>query len=665
MTKQVSDDEHIVGTTSAEAVDGTKVIAASLRDPGTEAIRCAKDTILEGCVTRELRRAEISLDHERLDLAVDHVRNARAYCKDFEATEQVWRLCRNMEALLRHWALQDKTVYLTEPTKTHSIPLPEAAAPFCAPSVRIDSDVSLFARLMREVQQRNGTPAPGSPVQESPQLPPPPARTSLDQEAGIRDPASSSSSGSFEGIDELLPRLKSSPLAQAPRLRPEPAVFELSTTNAAARISKWYDSHPRSPSLFKNSEVPSPRRHSFPIASPGLPPSPTSPRHERKRSLHIHLNVLAESEPRSRAETLASTDDSASNYSQKKSQGEMSTALSDTPALTKLVDDLQSNPFAARESAVAQIVRKLSLESPSALGPVDSSSVDNEHGDVLPPSPLRVAFGPEDLPTQLNQAPSLQPRSPASQNTPPPLPLQTHSRLTLSLQLGAGNAAGSPTRASPLRETSFFPESGPKVTRHKPPPLTRRAVPHSRLPRPMKQSSGPVTASNPAISSSAASWAPTYAFTLTSSPQAITTPPAKSFRPPPNPPLDTISQRRPLPGQYAANSSPSTPSTRARRNASIRVSKIAARFEHELRLGKPKTAGIDTPKVSRNVPKAQGSDMYKLSRSVPNAERPPWQIPGNQGRPPVATTAPQRPAGFARWASEMGERRLGAVRGAR
>lgn len=623
------------------------------------------DVQLWSNVTRKLNDAELLLKIGRKDLALQHVAITRKFIADCNGTEAMILACQDTEEIIRHWPAPVPRSPQSSPRRRHSASRLQSPATSSQRIDSLDSD-GLFARLMAELQAGPDTPSTHTSQQQTVQSPP-----LLPDGASTN--TSTESNGSFEGIEAVLPRLRhgSSALrAQSSQPLAPTRQIEAIRPDTVQMVNGWGAQLPNSPSSFKNSEEASPRRHSFPYASPQLPDSPSA-RNARKASIHALPQPLLAHDSRPPLDASASAVDSTSNYSRRLSQDETSTILSDTPSLTKLASQIQSNPFIEGQSLVASRVRKLSIEDPASEQLLTGAPSAPGHPDSPPCSPLSQTFTPDDLPPEPASG-SSPPGAPLGRRVLPPLLLDTLGRPSGHTSTLQPDPASSPHMPSPLREEfsasdhAPAPKDGKEETTLVSPTqvVFRKPTFSSRIPRPARrnsQSSTPTSPTSPAHNSAG----PFTSTSTTSSsgkphqdtpdhqpPSPTSTPVAISTD---TSALPSVSQAASIPTRTTAASassisSSSSASTRPRKRDSLsRVSRMAAQLEH-----REETHGSRSPSSS------------------PVAARPPWQMPGRGMGKTATMTGPgsgagvgtkngakgttrrnSEQAGFGKWREEM------------
>lgn len=365
-------------------------------------LSAAKDDSLYVGVLDEVRRSRTCAQHGHYDLALKHLREAISLCDDYDGCSALWEACRILENEL---ALAKASSNHQRPSKRRRAISVQDSRQSHPTRISPASDADpLFGLLLAETQHQYAAP---SDARDSQQGSLRRSQSLSDAQSGRSNKRSMSgnpvraSALNFIGIDDFLRRLKQGLIKSKPTSRIDEALKE--------RVAGWQAHQPRSPSSFKNSEESSPRRHSFPVASPPVSPTSVSIR-DRKGSTHGTLQVIQSSplqEPNSPIEDIASY--SGSDYSRRRSQDETSTALSDTPALSKLIDHVHSNPFVESNNTIVTKIRRLSADIPALTPLTVPASPTHETSEPTVPSPLRESFvADEDTASVLSGTPRAQ-----------------------------------------------------------------------------------------------------------------------------------------------------------------------------------------------------------------------------------------------------------------
>lgn len=603
---------NVVGDESRSATFSSQEVSHSDDDSSYQAMLEHYDLSLWSSLRSRLRRTEFFLAFGRKDLAWKWLANTRAFCDEYKGTEAMERACQDTEDIIRHWPLQQ--------TMAHGAKLQRRVSDSqigtqSQRTRRSDSNGSLFDRLMKDVQTVKKDPR----ATQSPPASKPPSFHLVDRSSHVRFaslPSAGASNGQFESIDTLLPRLRESGMKHPEHTQQaSPSLVNgQARPKTIDRVNGWGRQLPNCPSQFKDSEEASPRRRSFPQASPTLPAPPPAQRSARKASIHSIPQPLlheANPEPQSPSNSVASADISASNYSRRQSQDESSTVLSDTPSLAKLASQIHPNPFLEAESPIASRIRKLSTEGPFSIAISTTWFPRSEQPESPSRSPLSQTFTPDDVQPDL-------PSKTLRGKTPPPLALNTLHRPSAS----SNPASSWPHTPSPLREGFSLVDlpqpqlkEVPKrsVARHEStfasriPRLTARTV---KPPAPVALDNTPIRAPAPSTPDIAGDARPTKQTGTKTS--AFFSHAAALGRPPPT---ATVQQQQP-PSHPQAQPPAATapPPTPRRRDTSTRVSQMAMR--------------LDTMVPPR-----------RTATGPPNGKaRPRWQVPGKTTA--KAATAP-------------------------
>ena len=602
-----------------------------------QAFSRAHDAQLWHFVMRQLQHVELFLILRRKDLAIRSLAATRKFCDDFKGTEAMYHACQDTEDIIRHWPGSAADARRSSLRRRHSASRLESPKLSHQNAERVDSPEILFERLMLEVQTGAETPCTPSSQQQPLQTP-----FEYTQQEATPSHSSPKSEGSFEPIEVILPRLRQGGKWKDESSQPVAPSHYIETMRPdTAQLFNGWEAHlPNSPSSFKDSEEPSPRRHSFPYASPHNLGSP-SLRKARKASIHSQPQPLIGHEPGSLSNAPVSAWGSASNYLRRPSQNETSSVLSDTPSLTKLASQIHTNHFTEGQSIIGSRVRKLSIDDSTSEALSTGNPSLSENPDSPPRSPLSQTFTPEDLQPEPVAGPS-SPHLPQGRKGPPPPLLNTISRQS-------GSASSSPHNPSPLREEFSASERAPASKEEASSPAQEalhRRTPSSRIPRPTRRSSQP---SSPILPTALAH-------------ESINSPPAPTASANPHvhehPPLSPTSTNQTGPVLVDTPISPSTssaatatantsattpshaspPSAHRRRNTASRVSRMAAQLEDK------SPSAIAATAASRS-----NASATTAATAHPSSARPPWQMPG---RTMTRGTANGQ-AGFVKWGREM------------
>ncbi|KPI38472.1 uncharacterized protein AB675_4294 [Cyphellophora attinorum] len=451
--------------------------------------KVTKDDMLYVGVLEEVRRARASWEAGRNNLALKHLREAVSLCNDYDGSSQLWQACRNLENEL------NRLHVVPAPTSPHKRRRASSAQHEPPPNSHKTSDAgtidTLWQRLDAATKQpmlsdyrvsiANTADTLYEKLIADTKVPMPSDQTSIRRNslrrtrslshAGDSIPNSfsaswnpyrmSTSTSAFTGISEFEARQRAGLHAQTERRQTARSETgrSISRDNEFEALKRWQGQLPQSPSHFKNCEDPSPRRHSFPVASP--PSSPSSvwssvSTHTRKRSIHSTPKHLKSSSLQIESSDKPDSSDSASDYSTRRSSlDETSTVLSDTPSLSKLSEHIHSNPFAESNSTITSRIRRLSTEI-SPLAPLTiPGSLSHESSEPIVRSPLREAItADDDFPVTFTASPiSLDEGDHRNNRTPVPASSQT--------SLPPVTTTTSPTKSSPLRRTFSVAASEP------------------------------------------------------------------------------------------------------------------------------------------------------------------------------------------------------------
>lgn len=592
-----------------------------------------KDTMLGNAVYAEIERCQICLDCERRDLAQRHLQCCWEFCDEFDASQKLRNEVQDLEDEFHHRDHSASKIPLRRPGRTWPrVPVDPQSPQLVSASPPISDDSRLFLKLMSEVQRvpsasgvEQSNDASGTPertvADEAPELEHGPVRTNTLE-----------STASFVGIEKLLPQLR-----QAADRAVESTETQQDQTRARVmeKVVDWQSQHlPQDPKAFKGSEEPSPRRHSFPVASPTSPSSPISG-HTRKRSVHTPPQPIATAFPEPSSPTSSTqSHESASDYSRRRSHDETSTVLSDTPSLLKLAGQIHTNPFGETSSSpVVERVRRLSVDSP-ALAPLDTSpSPTHDPSEPTSPSPLRESFNADEVKALAGSS-----EADSDPNDGQFIPsLQPHRRPSMSSP--STNSKTVPSQPSPLRESFSFPVQ--------PLNLARR-TPTSRLPQPRENASATTLGHRPPVRSTnlplrAQSVKKTRdKFQSRDSDASVQSQTRHSQSTQPAAAGSTLS---PATSRVLAmatarpdrvNLPPAISGTALRRTQSTKVSSLATRFEGPAhKAQKSSLSSVNTQSAfEKGFGKAQALVKKAAAdpkrREVPIGQRPPWQMPGRR-----------------------------------
>ena len=378
----------------------------------------AKDDILYVGIRDEVRRSDTCSAHGRHELALKHLREAKSLNEDYNGSFDLRRALRTRETTL---VLSSRHVEHARPTKRRrALSMQHPVSSVLSRDSHTSDKSDLFAALLAQMDTE--------PMEEVIQdYNEGRSRTQSAHPAEDRNgpkraaDSARSTTGSFEGIEHFLKRVHPGQSPQhaegqtkpkgasdsarltrsnfeginnlLERVRPGKSLVRDSYVpqiDAADKVRDW-QTHvwPHSPSLFGPSELPSPRRHSLPVATPLASPTATTT-HNRKKCGHTIPEPMRASSPVSPIDNTV--DDSVSEYTRRGSHDETSSELSDTPALSTLFQQVEPNPFSEHHSPIAIKIRRLSTDNAIPAPLTIPTAIPHEKTEPTVPSPLRESF---------------------------------------------------------------------------------------------------------------------------------------------------------------------------------------------------------------------------------------------------------------------------------